>query len=240
MKLELMEDWPIYRPDTDTLVPGVLILHGSEGPWAGWSHRFAAILAAHGYAALPYRYGEGTVWGAGGIHQVDLAGVLDTGAAFKAHPAVDQVALFGWSRGGEATMHIAAHAGDASPFTAYAAHAPADRVVQAFDAKVIHGLDRTLPEDARAWIWDGHDEHLVPKMPIEIERCTRPVFLSVGTADEVWDPAMTQNLAQRLTDEGRTVDLFVAEGQGHGFSFDREPELWHRLTQFFEVHLKEA
>lgn len=48
---------------------------------------------------------------------------------------------------------------------------------------------------------------------------------------------MTRRLAQRRQEAGRSVDLFVAEGQGHGFAFDREPELWARLVPFFRTHL---
>ncbi|MDJ0825529.1 MAG: hypothetical protein QNJ16_08510 [Rhodobacter sp.] len=44
---------PVYGPDADTRGPGIVIVHGGEGPMAGWSHRFAVIVAAHGFRALP-------------------------------------------------------------------------------------------------------------------------------------------------------------------------------------------
>ena len=40
---------------------------------AGWAHRFAVILAAHGVLALPHSYGTGDVWGAGEIGDVPVA-----------------------------------------------------------------------------------------------------------------------------------------------------------------------
>ena len=45
-------------------LPGVVVVHGAKGPMAGWSHRFAAILAAHGLRALPRSYGAGDFFGA--------------------------------------------------------------------------------------------------------------------------------------------------------------------------------
>lgn len=234
----MLGDAPVYGPSEGAKLPGVVILHGSEGPWAGWSHRFAAILAAHGFLAVPHAYGEGDVWNTGDINGVDLTAVLDTGRALAGHPRCRAVGLLGWSRGGEAVMHIATLAGDDTPFAAYAAHAPADRVVQAFDAGATRGHPRKLADDARAWTWPDAEDALTPGRAIEIERCAKPVFLSVGTADKVWDPDMTRNLARRLTDAGRDPDVFIAEGQGHGFAFDREPEFWDRLMTFFERHLE--
>ena len=54
LTLEATAAGPIYGPgdDRDALV-GVVIVHGSEGPMAGWAHRFAALLAARTGEALP-------------------------------------------------------------------------------------------------------------------------------------------------------------------------------------------
>lgn len=238
LSLETTAAGPLYAPASGTALPGVVILHGSEGPGAGWSHRFAAILAAHGMAALPLAYGAGDVWGAGDIREVDLAAVPAAGRTLAAHPRIGAVGLFGWSRGGEAAMHVAAL--DAGPFAAIAAHAPADICVNAFDAAAHRaGAVRPWcdPEGPRAWRWAGHDEALAPGTPIAVEHCRVPVFLSVGDADDVWDPGMTRNLADRLAAMDRPADLFVAAGQGHAFDFDREPELWARLLAFFGRHL---
>ncbi len=108
LTLEMLGDWPVYGPAGGGSLPGVVILHGAEGPMAGWSHRFAAILAAQGMLALPFGYGEGTIFGAGSIRGVDLSGVARAGAALAAHPrCTGRVGLLGWSRGGEAAMHLA-------------------------------------------------------------------------------------------------------------------------------------
>jgi len=223
---------PLYMPDVEGAVPGLIILHGSEGPGAGWSHRFAAILAAHGVAALPYGYGTGDVWGAGTIRDVDISRIVDAGHELGGHRRLETLDLLGWSRGGELAMHLGAIAGPSLPFRRIAAHAPADHCIPAFDVERMRaGLPRGEAED-RAWTWPGQEHRLAPDTPIEIERFPRPVFLSVGTADEVWDPQMTLNLAARLEAAGNPADLFVAEGQGHAFDFATEPELWARLLAF--------
>ena len=229
---EIPDIGPLYRPEAGGPWPGLMILHGSEGPGAGWSHRFAAILASFGIAALPYGYGTGDVWGAGEIREVDIGRIEAAGAALAEQTQIATLDLLGWSRGGELAMHLGTIGGEASPFRRIAAHAPADHCIPAFDvARMRAGLPRGESED-RAWVWPGHDDRLVPGAPIEIERFPRPVFLSVGTADEVWDPQMTRNLAARLEAAGNPADLFLAEGQGHALDFSTEPALWSRLLSF--------
>ncbi|MEL6644050.1 MAG: prolyl oligopeptidase family serine peptidase [Pseudomonadota bacterium] len=232
---------PVYGPcgDAGDLI-GVVIVHGSEGPMAGWAHRFAAILAGHGMLALPISYGEGTVWGAGPIRDVDLGVIPRAVAALADHPRCRAAGVFGWSRGGEMVLLAASLFGVGS-IPCVAAHAPSDVVVNAFDPEALRaGGDRHAagPDGPRAWRLEGEESALRPGTPVEIERYTGPVFLSVGTADEVWDPAMTLRLADRLAAAGNPADLLVAEGQGHGFDFDREPELWGRLIAFFERALR--
>ncbi len=230
---------PIYAPATPA--PGVVILHGSEGPMAGWGHRFAAILAAHGFAALPLSYGTGDFWGAGPIRDVPLQPVLDAGAALAAHPWCNgRVGLFGWSMGGQKAMVLASLLDSLDPFAAIAAHAPSDVVMGAFDPDLFRAgqsWKRLDPDAPRAWRHPGADAALTPGTPIAVETYPGPMFLSVGLADDIWDPAMTARLAQRRRTAGRPVELWQAEGQGHGFDFDTEPELWRRLTAFFRQAL---
>jgi dipeptidyl aminopeptidase/acylaminoacyl peptidase len=231
--------WPVYGPAAGAALPGVVILHGGEGPGAGWSHRFAAILAAQGMLALPLSFGTGDVFGAGAIREVDLGIVPAAARSLAAHPrASGRVGLFGWSKGGEMALLVAALGG--ADFACVAAHAAADRVGNAFDAAAFRaGAPAAAfdPAGPRAWTWAGHDAALEPGAAIAVETYGGPVFLSVGTADEVWDHRMTLRLAARLAAAGRPADLMVAEGQGHGFAFDREPELWARLGAFFGRHL---
>lgn len=230
----------VYGPAGDAQgLPAVAILHGGEGPMAGWSHRFAAILAGHGFLALPLAYGTGDFFAAGPIREVDLAAVPEAGAALAAHPRAGRVGLFGWSKGGEAALLVAALGGP-GPFAAVAAHAAPDRVTGAFDPEALRSGRRWLrdaPDDPRAWLWAGRDAELAPGTPIPVERAAMPLLLSVGTADEIWPAAQTLGMAARLEAAGRPADLFVVEGQGHAYDFTTEPRLWARLVAFFGRHL---
>ena len=243
--LRALDDFgAVYEPsdvsDSAAPRPGVVILHGSEGPWAGWAHRFAAILAAHGLAALPLGYGEGDLWGAGPILEVDLRRVHAAGRALAARLDGGRVGLLGWSKGAEAALLAMALAGDDTPFTCIAAHAAPDIVTPAFDPEARRAgrrWDTASPTDPRAWVWPGEEAALTPGKAIPASRIARPVFLSVGTADAVWDPHMVLRLAERLRGAGNPPDLMVAEGQGHGFDWDTEPQFWARLLGFFSRHL---
>ncbi len=238
--IEIDEVGPLYAPAGDAPVPAIMILHGAEGAGSGWSHRFAAILAAHGFGALPYAYGEGDVFGAGDIRDIDIGAISEAGHRLSTHPRVSALGLLGWSRGGELAMLLGALIGPDLPFRAIAAHAAADRVHSAFDAAGFRAgapMETDNPDAARAWRLAGQDAALVPGTPITIDAYPGPVFLCVGEEDEVWDHHMTLALAKRLTDAGRPPDLWVAPGQGHAFDFETEPELWRRLTRFFSEHL---
>jgi hypothetical protein len=48
-----------YSPPGDGPFPAILLLHGSDGSWSGWNYRTAAILAAHGFLAIPFGYSKG-------------------------------------------------------------------------------------------------------------------------------------------------------------------------------------
>lgn len=240
LSLEMMGEWPVYGPAEGTGLPGVVILHGSEGPMAGWAHRFAAILAAHGVLALPYSYGTGDFWAAGRIAGVDLRGVVAAGARLAAHPRCRGAGLFGWSFGGGMALAVAALQGAGGPFRAVASHAGADFVTAAFDPEDFrkgHRLRDPAPDAPRAFLWPGEEAALTPGAPLPLHRLSVPVFLSVGDADPIWPHQQTLNVAAALRAQGTPVDLLVAAGQGHGYDFDREPELWARLLAFFGGHL---
>ena len=235
----------LYGPAEGSGWPAVLLLHGAEGPMAGWSHRFAAILAAHGYLALAAEYGAGDIFGAGPIRDVPLPRVLDTARALTAHPrAAGPVGLFGWSKGGEAALILGALMGADGPFACIAAHAPTGQITGAFDPVAFREalaageirLD-TDPSGPRAWTWPGLDDRLAPGAAIAVEDCPVPLFLSHGTADPIVPHSRTQALVDRLIAVGRPADLFIAEGQGHGFDYDTEPELWAQLVAFLDRHL---
>lgn len=56
----LLPGWGVtYGPPGDGPFPTIMLLHSSEGAWAGWSHRDAMLFAAHGFLAFPYGYSSG-------------------------------------------------------------------------------------------------------------------------------------------------------------------------------------
>ena len=236
LTLETIDGLAVYGPADGQALPGVVIVHGSEGPAAGWSHRFAAILAAHGMLAAPWAYGTGDLWQAGPIAGVELPGLVAAGHTLAAHPRCRSVGLFGWSFGGGLVLITAGLQGADGPFRAVASHAGADFVTQAFDpANFLTGEHRRrpAPDAPRAFAWPGEEAALTPGAPLPLDRVQVPVFLSVGDADPVWPHGQTLNVAATLRAQGKAVDLMVGEGQGHGYDFDREPELWARLLAFF-------
>ena len=48
---------------------------------------------------------------------------------------------------------------------------------------------------------------------------------------------MTRRLSDRLQRNGRTPEVHLYEGEGHGFSADAENLHYERLTDFFARHL---
>lgn len=225
---------PVYGPIEGDDLPGVVILHGSEGPMAGWNHRFAVILAMHGILALPLAYGEGDYFGVERIEDVDVSPALAAVEALGAQPRCRGAGLFGWSMGGTLTLLVASGVADAAQLPFAAAHAPLDAAPEAFEPERFRaGEGRDGAADApRAFRWAGHDDLLTPGRPIGIERYQGPVFLSTGDGDSVTDPARTRRLAARLKAAGNTPDLFIASGQDHALDFGAEPQLWARLSRF--------
>jgi dienelactone hydrolase len=244
----LLPDWgTTYGPRGDGPFPAVLVLHGSEGAYAGWSHRDAAILAAHGFLAYPHGYSVGgNGWNAGSIRDVALERTVEALDALRRFSFTSgKVGLYGVSRGGEHALLVAslmARDGVRPMPDAVAAHSPADVVCGAFDARRWRdpgdpGWQAWDPAD-RAWTWRDSSEELKPTTPIAIERYEGPLFLSHGTDDKVWDAAMTRRLEARLRAAGRTPEVHYYEGQDHIPGSAAENEHHARLIGFFSRWLR--
>lgn len=235
-----------YSPAGDGPFPAILLLHGSEGGWSGWNYRNAAILAAHGFLAIPLGYSKGgNSWNAGNIIDVPLDRTAEALATLREFDlSGPKIGLYGASRGAEHALlltSLMARDGLADLPDAVAAHSPPDVICGAFNAKMWRdaGDPGWQPWDPanRAWTWRGSSDQLLPTTLIEIERFGGPLFLSHGTRDATWSVDMTRRLWERLKHHGRTPEVHLYEGEGHGFSDDAENQQFERLVDFFTRHL---
>jgi dipeptidyl aminopeptidase/acylaminoacyl peptidase len=234
-----------YGPPGDGPFPAILLLHGSEGRWSGMSYRNAAILAAHGFLAVPFGYSNGgNSWNAGNITDVPLDRTVEALATLRAFDlSGSRIGIYGVSRGGEHALLLAslmARDGVAGLPDAIAVHSAPDVICGAFNAKGWRdsGDPGWQPWDPanRAWTWRGSSEELLPTTTIEIERFDGPLFLSHGTQDTVWSVEMTRRLSDRLARHGRTPEVHFYEGQNHALG-EAENEHHERLIGFFSHHL---
>jgi pimeloyl-ACP methyl ester carboxylesterase len=235
-----------YSPPGDGPFPAILFLHGSEGKWSGWSYRNAALLAPHGFLAVPFGYSNGgNSWNAGDIIDVPLDRTAEAMAALRAsNLSGDRIGVYGASRGAEHALLLAslmARDGVAGLPDAIAVHSAADVICGAFNARSWRdsGDPGWQPWDPakRTSTWRGSSDDLLPTTAIEIERFEGPLFLSHGTEDAVWSVDMTRRLWDRLKRHGRTPDVHFYEGGGHGFGSDSENQHYELLIDFFVRHL---
>ncbi|ART64562.1 alpha/beta hydrolase family protein [Kushneria marisflavi] len=231
-----------YGPSGDGPFPAVMVLHGSEGAWAGWSHRHAVMLAAHGFLAFPLGFSVGgNAWNAGQIIEVPLERTVAALQALRGFAFTGQgVGLYGASRGAEHALLVASlMARDSIEGLpdSLAAHAPPDVVCGGFDARTFRDSGdpgwQAWDGAQRAWSWQGSSEGLLPTTPIEIERYDGPLFLSHGTADIMWSVAMTRRLEARLKRHGRTPEVVYMQGEGHIPGDEAENDWYARLMTFF-------
>lgn len=243
-----LPDWGwTYGPPGDGPFPTILLLHGSEGKWSGWSYQTAAILAAHGFLAMPFGYSNGgNAWNAGNIVDVPLDRTAKVLLALRAFSfSGSKIGLYGVSRGAEHALlltSLMARDGIEGLPDAVAVNSAPDVICGGFNASSWRdsGDPGWQPWDVadRAWTWRGSSNELLPTTPIEIERFDGPLFLSHGTQDTVWSVDMTRRLSDRLKQHGRMPEVHFYEGQDHGFSSEGENQHHDKLIEFFSRHLR--
>jgi len=235
-----------YSPPGDGPFPAIVLLHGSEGRWAGWSQRTAAIFAAHGFLAAPFGYSVGgNAWNAGDIVNVPLDKTADALATLRANSlSTGKIGLYGASRGAEHALLLAslmAKDGAAGLPDALAVHSPPDVICGAFSAKEWRdsGDPGWQPWDPaqRSWTWRGTSDDLLPTTAIEAERYEGSLFISHGTKDDVWSVTMTQRLRERLQQHDRTREVHLYAGEPHRLGADAENRHYELLIEFFTRHL---
>ncbi|SDN31779.1 BAAT / Acyl-CoA thioester hydrolase C terminal [Methylobacterium phyllostachyos] len=229
-----------YGPPGDGPFPTVMVLHGSEGAWSGYSYLTAAILAAHGFLTFPIGYSQGgNVWNAGNIVDVPLDRTVEALGVLRALPITGRVGLYGVSRGAEhallVTSLMARDAMSGLP-DAVAVHAAPDVICGAFvGAEWRDAGDpgwQAWDPARRAWTWRGTSDGLPPTTAIEIERYRGPLYLSHGLQDAIWSAAMTMRLRDRLHRHGLDPEVHLLADQGHVPEGEGENAHHRRLIAF--------
>lgn len=175
----------------------------------GWSilvpdHRGST---GHGRAytqALRHRWGEADV--------EDVAAAIRAAVA-NGWGAAGRIVLMGGSAGGFTVLNVlAGHPGLAAAGVDLYGVADLEalaRVDHRYEAHYTHSLVGPLPE---------HVERYRARSPIHrAERVTDPLLILQGDADEVVPLEQSRAMAARLAELGRTVELHVYEGEGHGW-----------------------
>nr|WP_298523136.1 acyl-CoA thioester hydrolase/BAAT C-terminal domain-containing protein [uncultured Halomonas sp.] len=243
----LIPEWgTTYGPSGDGPFPAIMLLHGSEGAWSGWSHRNAVILAAQGFLAFPFGYSNGgNVWNAGSIIDCPLDRSVEALNALRQFAYSDtRIGLYGMSRGAEHALLLAslmARDEISGLPEAIAAHSPPDVICGGFDSTLFRDTGdpgwRAWDGSHRAWTWKGTSETLLPTTPIEVDRYPGPLFLSHGTADRMWSVEMTKRMEKRLKAHDRTPDVHYYDGEYHVLGIAAENIHQELLISFFERHL---
>lgn len=88
------------------------------------------------------------------------------------------------------------------------------------------------PDEAPAWLLDG--KALPIGKTIEIEAFGKPVFITVGDRDELWDYKKSVRIEERLKQAKRPVELYVFPGEYHSFSNPNENRRRQLLLDFLD------
>jgi dipeptidyl aminopeptidase/acylaminoacyl peptidase len=242
-----------YSPAGEGPFPALLLLHGSEGSHAGWTHALALALAVRGFLAYPMPYGVGgNAWHAGDIVSVPIDATVAAMQQLRAQPiAGPKLGIYGASRGAEHALLLAtlmSEDGCGGLPDAVAAHAAADRIHGPFysdhfypgrTAQQSHMPSSPLAEgtEKTAWTWRGAADRVAAGKPIEIERFCGPVFLSHGLADKVWSASMSRHLAERRAAAQKYTHLHLYAGEGHRLTADTYNRNFSNLVGFLGEHL---
>jgi dipeptidyl aminopeptidase/acylaminoacyl peptidase len=239
--------WPLLRiPRSPTPRPGVIVLHGSEGAWSGWTDVVAVELAYRGFVTYPHPYSSGgNPWHAGDIIEYPLEETVAAMRWLREHQATNgKVGIWGGSRGAEhallLTSLLARDAPADAPDAVVAQSAPDTIVGGVVGASLADASEVSWDPAKRAWTWRGSSEELKPTTPIEVERYEGPLLLSAGARDEMWTSAQTMRLAQRLRAAGREPEVHIFEEDGHWYAPERMGRIYEIWASFFERHLAGA
>ncbi len=222
----------LYRPRSEVAIdvngdgrppPLIAMIHGgptSQSPvvfnarWAFWLCRGWAVLVpdhrgstGHGRAytqAMRGRWGE--------LDVADVAAGLRAAAANRwADPT--RMVVMGGSAGGFTVLNVLAHhpelcAAGVDLF-GVADLLDLDETTHRFEAHYLDSVVGHLPEAA---------DRYRDRSPVTVaDAITAPLLVLQGDADAVVPLAQSESIVERLRKRGRTVELHVYEGEGHGW-----------------------
>jgi dipeptidyl aminopeptidase/acylaminoacyl peptidase len=218
----------LYRPATSASgsdpPPMIVWIHG--GPTSQWPVTFIpriAYFVERGWAVLLPDHRGSTGWGrdyaqamAGRWGDLDVS---DTAAGMRAAADLGwadgrRMVPMGASAGGFTVLNLLAHhpelcAAGIDLFGVTDLH-DLDETTHRFEAHYLHSVVGPLPDAA-----DAYRE----RSPVTIaDRITSPMLILHGDADVVVPVAQSRVIADRLRALGRTVELHVYEGEGHGWA----------------------
>jgi dipeptidyl aminopeptidase/acylaminoacyl peptidase len=228
-------------------VPAILFIHGGPNTAYGYAYiHEMQLLADNGYAILFCNprgsAGRGADFedirlGYGGRDEEDLLSFLD--AALAAYPQIDpkRIGVTGGSYGGLMTNHLIAHT---------------DRFACAVSERGVSGniSDFLLsdigfscvPDTYGATPWQGAEKLRAASALARADRIKTPTLFIHGGDDATCGPEQSEMLYAALRYHGTDAELFVADGETHGFPFDGTPylrvERLDRMVQWFRRYLK--
>ena len=217
----------LYRPTTSATgadpPPLICSVHGGPSSqsqvafnarWAFWVDRGWAVLVpdhrgstGHGRAYLQAMRGR---WGDLDTSDV-AAGLRAAGERGWADPK--RLVITGGSAGGFTVLNVLAHhpglcAAGVDLF-GVADLLELDETTHRFEKRYLDSIVGPLPEAV-----DRYRAH----SPLSVvEQITAPLLILQGDADVVVPPAQSQMIADRLRAHGRTVELHMYAGEGHGW-----------------------
>lgn len=226
----------LYRPRRSGRFPAVLVIGGSEGGISGGE--IGSALASHGYSAF--------VLGYFGIHGLppELRSIpleyFETAIEYlRRQPFIsgDRIALFGTSKGAEATLLVAAERRDIKAVVAYApSHVAWSCICQEPSAPSWTSGGIPVPfippgtaptyspppgfpmEPATNYMYRLRDRKAERAAAIAVEKIDAPIMLVAGGSDALWPSAyMAQAIMERRRDspyKSRDVLLMYPEA-GH-------------------------
>ncbi|MDJ0589101.1 MAG: acyl-CoA thioester hydrolase/BAAT C-terminal domain-containing protein [Pleurocapsa sp. MO_226.B13] len=243
----------IYQPVDLEPIGGIVLLHGSEGGSAGKIDIIAALLAAHGFLAMPKPYNKAdALLTRPDIKNIPLEGTEEALFCMREimTPYRKKVGLYGVSRGAEQALLISQLLAEESSIAlpdALAVHAPTSKIKPAFIlanyqfgvSGMINKLQSLwrLGKAQPAWCWRNSYKRTLPGTDIQIEKYPHPLLITHGKKDLIWSVEESQILEQRRQANRLPTRTHYFENEGHILGLEARNQQLEILLDFFTSNL---